>query len=250
MRIDVAFLPEELKHRKAPGVCVVVDVLRATSSITTALSNGCSGIYPVIEPSQAFPLANGEEVLACGERKAVRIPGYHLGNSPAEFTAKVVRGKRLVLCTTNGTKAIRGADSFRRIFIGCFLNAPAAASLVAEESDDVTVVCAGREGSFSIEDTLCAGMIVSELNGEMSDTAMASISIFDQFQDRIEEVLMESEHGRVLQQIGFASDIEYCSRVGIIQAVPEVFASGKPPPHDLIINTMAESGEMGNDRPS
>jgi 2-phosphosulfolactate phosphatase len=250
MRIDVAFLPEELRVASASGVCVAVDVLRATSSIATAIANGCSGIYPVTEPSQAFPFADGETALACGERKGERISGYHLGNSPSEFTQQAVQGKQLVMCTTNGTRAIRAGASFRRTAIGCLLNAPAVVSALEEESDDVTIVCAGREGHFSIEDTLCAGMILSELDGDMSDAAVAAVSIFHQYQDRVEEILLESEHGRYLQQIGFAKDIEYCARVGIVNCVPEVFVSGKPPPYDLTIKTMPidhHTGEAAND---
>ncbi len=235
MRIDVSFTPHEVSRREGPGLCVVVDVLRATSSMTTALWNGCTGIYPVIEPSEAFPLADGAEVLACGERNGVRIPGYHLGNSPAEFSMEAVGGKRLVMCTTNGTRAVRAAAAYRRTFIGCFLNAPAVASLLAREGDDATILCAGREEDFSMEDTLCAGMILSELEGEMSDAAVASVAIFEQYQDRIAEVLLDAEHGRFLRRIGFAADIDYCARAGITDIVPEVLASKEPPPHDLII---------------
>jgi len=229
-------------------LCVVVDVLRATSSMTTALWNGCTGIYPVIEPSEAFSLADGAEVLACGERNGVRIPGYHLGNSPAEFRMESVGGKRLVMCTTNGTRAVRAAAAYRRIFIGCFLNAPAVASLLAGEGDDVTILCAGREGDFSMEDTLCAGMILSELEGEMSDAAVASVSIFEQYQDRIAEVLLESEHGRFLQRIGFAADIDYCARAAVTDIVPEVLASKEPPPHDLIIKARVDADTFGEGR--
>jgi len=235
MRIDVAFTPDELRRRQASGVCVIVDVLRASSSIATALSNGCTGIYPVKEPSDAFPIADGAGVLACGERGGVKISGYHLGNSPAEFSRQAVRGKRLVLCTTNGTGAIRAATGYYPVFIGCFLNAPAVAARLAREENSMTIVCAGREGSFSIEDTLCAGMILSELEGEMSDAAVAAVSIFEQYQDRVGEVLLESEHGRFLQQIGFAEDVAYCARAGVMDVVPEVCASKEPPPHDLII---------------
>lgn len=241
MRIDVFFTPYDAKRRKPSGVCVVVDVLRASSSITTALLNGCAGIYPIEEPSEAFPFADGSEVLACGERKGVKIPGYHLGNSPREFSREVVGGKRLVMCTTNGTRAVRSGAAYRRAFIGCFLNARAVASRLAGQSDDVTILCAGREGGFSIEDALCAGMILSELEGEMTDAAVASAAVSDEYRDRIEEILLESEHGRFLQRIGFGDDISYCARVGTVDVVPEVVQSGKPAPHGLIIKRMIDN---------
>ncbi len=248
MKIDVAFTPFEIRRRRASGLCVVVDVLRASSSIVTALSNGCAGIYPVSEPSEAFPLADGVKVLACGERNGVRIPDYHLGNSPAEFSRRAVAGKRLVMCTTNGTKAIRGAEHYRGIFIGCFLNAPAVASRLAREPDDVTIICSGQEGDFSMEDTLCAGMILSDLKGEMSDAAVASVSLFEQYRDRIAEVVLESEHGRFLQRIGFGADIDYCARAGATSIVPEVVASAEPPPRDLFIKATLQADNFGEGR--
>ena len=103
------------------------------------------------------------------------------------------------------------------------------------------------QGNFSIEDALCAGMILSELEGEMSDAAVASVSIFEQYQDRIAEVLLESEHGRFLQQIGFAEDVEYCARVGVMDIVPEVFASKQPAPHDLVIKATADTDSYEED---
>lgn len=248
MRIDVALTPLEVRRRRASGLCVVVDVLRASSSVVTALSNGCAGIHPISEPSEAFPLADGVKVLACGERNGVRIAGYHFGNSPAEFSRRAVAGKRLVMCTTNGTKAIRAAGHYPRIFIGCFLNAPAVASRLARDPDDVTIICAGRQGDFSMEDTLCAGMILSELEGEMSDAAVAAVSLFEQYRDRIAEVLLESEHGRFLQRIGFAADIDYCARAGATSIVPEVVASAEPPPHDLIIKATVQADKLGEGR--
>jgi 2-phosphosulfolactate phosphatase len=246
--MDVAFTPSDAGRRKTSGVCVVVDVLRATSSIVTALSNGCGGIYPVRDSSEAFPFSDGTDVLACGERNGVRIPGYHLGNSPAEFSRQAVEGKRLVMCTTNGTRAIRAAAAYRRLFIGSFLNAPAVASRLAREEDDVTILCAGGERKFCIEDTLCAGMILSELEGKMSDAAVASVSLFEQYHDRLAEVLEESEHGRFLERIGFAADIAYCARAGILNIVPEVLRSGEAPPHDLVVQAAVEANTLREKR--
>jgi len=237
MKIDVVLTPHDVKLPKPSATCVVVDVLRASSSIITALQNGCAAIYPITEPPEAFPLADGTDILACGERGGVKIPGYHLGNSPAEFSREAVSGKRLVMCTTNGTRAIRAGAAHGRAFIGCFLNATAVASRLMQVGQDITIICAGRKKSFSIEDTLCAGMIVSELDGEMTDAAVASATIFEAYHDRIGEILQESEHGRFLQRIGFADDIGYCSRVAIFDIVPEVFPSDEPAPHDVVIRS-------------
>ncbi len=245
MRIHVAFTPDEMDDQARSGACVVVDVLRATSSMVTAMSNGCSGIHPVVEPSQAFPLADGRSVLACGERQGVKIAGYHMGNSPLEFAGQAVEGKRLVMCTTNGTRAIRAAWGFRRMLIGSFLNGPTLAHRLREEGEGITIVCAGREGSFSLEDTLCAGMLLSDVEGEMSDGAVAAATLFEKYQDRLEEVLLESEHGRFLRGIGFEEDVQYCARVGITESVPEVSRSGEAPPYDLFIKRPSVSKNHG-----
>lgn len=235
MKIDVVFTPSDVEPGRKSGVCVVVDVLRATSSMVTALENGSLGIYPVTETAEALSLANGTDVLACGERNGVRLPGFHLGNSPREFTRQVVAGRRLAMSTTNGTAAIRAAMPFHRTFVGCFLNAPAVSSHLAESGQDVTILCAGREGAFSIEDTLCAGMIISGINGDMTDIARASRVMFEALQHDIERTLAESQHGRFLREIGFAEDISHCARVGTANLIPEVFSTGEAPPRDLII---------------
>lgn len=235
MKSDVVFTPSGITPADKGGICVVVDILRASSSMVTALENGSSGIYPVTEPAEALSLANGTDVLACGERNGARLPGFHLGNSPREFTRHAVAGRYLAMSTTNGTAAIRAAMRFHRTLVGCFLNAPAISSFLAESGLDVTIVCAGREGLFSIEDTLCAGMIMSAAHGDMSDTARASWAMFEALEDDLERILAESQHGRFLREIGFAEDISFCSRAGTTNVIPEVFPTGEAPPRDLIV---------------
>lgn len=235
MKIDVAFTPSGVTPAGKGRLCVVVDILRASSSMVTALENGSSGIYPVMETVEALSLTNGTDVLACGERNGVRLPGFHLGNSPREFTKQAVSGRYLAMSTTNGTAAIRAAMAFHRIFVGCFFNAPAISSFLAESGQDVTIVCAGREGVFSIEDALCAGMIASRLSGDMSDTASACRAMFEALQNDLERILAESQHGRFLREIGFAEDIPFCARLGTTTLIPEVFPTGEAPPRDLIV---------------
>lgn len=240
MKIDVVFTPSDVKTGSEGGFYVVVDVLRASSSMVTALGNGSLGIYPVMETAEALSLADGMEVLACGERNGVRLSGFHLGNSPREFTRQAVAGRELAMSTTNGTTAIRAAMAFGRTFVGCFLNAPVISSFLAESGQDITILCAGREGAFSIEDTLCAGMIVSRLGEDMTDTARASSATFEALQQDIERMLVESQHGRFLRQIGFGEDITFCARVGSADVIAEVFSTGESPPRDLIIKQVLD----------
>jgi 2-phosphosulfolactate phosphatase len=241
MRIDVAYTPADARSLRPSGRCVVVDVLRATSSIVTAAANGCAGVVPVSDPADALSLADGARVLACGERNGVKIPGFHLGNSPREFDRDVVAGSQLVMCTTNGTKAIRAAEDYSEVLVGCMLNAPAVSERLAQGAENVTILCSGREGNFSLEDALCAGLLVSDLDGELSDAAVAAVSLYEACQDRVEEVLLDGEHGRFLQKIGFGDDISYCARIGTTGVIPKVLRSGQDAPYDLIIKAEENS---------
>ncbi|OAT80363.1 2-phosphosulfolactate phosphatase [Desulfotomaculum copahuensis] len=175
MKIDVVFTagaiaPEELAGRTA----VVFDVLRATSTIVTALANGCRAVVPVVDVDEAGRVAErlGQDaadgleshgVLLAGERDGAKLPGFPHGNSPLEFGPEVIAGKTLVLTTTNGTRAIHGAAPAAAIYAGSLLNARAAAAAALAAGRDVTLVCAGTRERFSLEDTAAAGFVLMEL---------------------------------------------------------------------------------------
>src|SRR5262245_27251484 len=145
---------------------VVIDVLRATSTIVTAVANGAKAVYPVGSPEDAVRLASSlgrEGTLLCGERRGLKVEGYHLGNSPSEFTRDRVAGQRLVMSTTNGTHALQtAAASAERVLVGSLLNLGAVARL-ATFADGLVVLCAGREQRFALDDALCAGLLLDRV---------------------------------------------------------------------------------------
>lgn len=162
MKLDVVFTPGELGASVGQRTVVVIDVLRATSTILEALVNGARDVLPVESVEQAVRKAQElgrEQVILCGERDVERVEGFDLGNSPLEYVPERVRGKTLVLTTTNGTRAILLGAGGTDCLIASFLNATATAERVVRSATDVLILCAGREGRFSLEDAVCAGVI-------------------------------------------------------------------------------------------
>jgi 2-phosphosulfolactate phosphatase len=212
MRVHVAFTPAEAE--RAP-TAVVVDVLRATSTIVQALASGYRRVLCCAEVEEAFELRDrlGEAVLA-GERKAVALPGFDLGNSPRELAQPL--GETLVLTTTNGTRAILAAAAHAEIvLVGSLLNLDAVAA-AARGGGDVEVVCAGLQGRFTIEDAYCAGRIAELLGGKRSDAAEAAIRLARSFADA-EEGLSASGNP---EHAGLAEDITWCARESVLDVVP------------------------------
>src|SRR5687768_8753850 len=167
MRLDVYLTPGEV----VPGemvqrTVVVLDVLRATTTIAQALANGARSIYPVSSIEEALRLANTfgrDEVLLCGERKCLPIEGFDLGNSPTEFTRERVAGKTLVMTTTNGTAAFALIGGASRVLIGSLLNISAVVDDLARTGADPVILCAGRERHFALEDATAAGLTAARL---------------------------------------------------------------------------------------
>jgi 2-phosphosulfolactate phosphatase len=213
---------------------VVIDVLRATSTIVAALAAGAHGVIPVLTPEEARALARtmpGGRVLLGGERKAVLIPGFDLGNSPREYTPDVVAGKTIILTTTNGTRAVHAASTAARVFMGAVLNAGAVARAVIAEGRDLVIICAGTRGSFSLEDALAAGLILEalpeaadldgyDLEADYDDLSWATLAIASHYRGRPAEALRRIHHGQDLQSLGFAADLDYCALLDSIPVVP------------------------------
>ena len=216
---------EDLKGKTA----VVIDVLRATSVITTAVGNGALEVITTLEIDEALNLKDKNSLLG-GERKALKIEGFDLSNSPVEYTRKTVEGKRIILTTTNGTKAIHKAMFSKRIYIGCMLNGRSTAQRVLSEGDDAVIVCAGTYGKFSLDDFICAGKIIYDMKQsgevEMDDFAAAAYAAYrDNKKDVLKFVSMAS-HYKYLLSIGLQEDIKYCFTEDVIDIVPE-YKSGK-----------------------
>lgn len=255
MKIDVTLLPSQLEKRELAGKAVVViDVLRATSTVATALANGCREVVPILEPADAEAVVRDlppGSFLLGGERRGLKIPGFDLGNSPTEYRPEVVGGKTVILSTTNGTRAAILSREADVVAFGSFLNARAVAAYCRERCGELILACAGRVGDFSLEDTVCAGMIISYLHGagdgrqtgparefepeyapengpgpELTDSALAARLLYERYEGRLDRALDESGHGRYLAKIGLGDDLAACAAVDTIPLVP-IFRDGR-----------------------
>jgi 2-phosphosulfolactate phosphatase len=208
---------------------VVIDVLRASSTIVAAIESGAERIIPIADVETASRLvrpAERDRKLLAGERKCCPVPGFDLCNSPGEFTPDRVRGKTIVFTTTNGTRAIAAAAKASATIICALTNVRAVASTLAGESD-VVVLCCGTEGMIAAEDLLCGGILLESLGGSVApdslgDAARIARIIADTFGDHAEAFVRSSDHGRRLIALGFERDVVFCSRVGVSSSVPIV----------------------------
>ena len=227
--LEVLFTPADfgaLKQRDlSQSTCVVFDVLRATSSMTTALANGAKAIIPVEEIPEALAVRKRlPEALLAGERGGVRIPAeltggvaFDLGNSPLEFTEQKVRGKTIAMSTTNGTRALRACSRAQDVFISCFLNLSTTVEhLRSLHPANLLLVCGGTYEQAAYEDILCAGAIcdmVWEDFDQIADSALAARSLFLLEQVGLLAALSSSRNGRrLLGQSGLRDDVAFCSQ--------------------------------------
>lgn len=213
---------------------VVIDVLRATSVMVTALANGVQRIIPteLIEEAQAYYKDNGSEnMLLCGERGAKLIEGFHFGNSPLSYTKENVAGKIMIHTTTNGTRTIKACDQRNRMFIASFLNAEAIVEQLIHENTDTVIVCSGTNNQYSMDDALCAGMILSLLEDRIeissTDLGWTVKELYDSNEENLYLFLAKScYHFKILQQNGFGDDLDYCLQRNIYDIVP-VYSGGE-----------------------
>jgi 2-phosphosulfolactate phosphatase len=225
MKIDVHFDPVGVTAADVQGRTVVVlDLLRATTTIAVALYHGARAVLPAASTEEALRLAQNlerDDVVLAGERKSQRIPGFALGNSPLEFTADAVRGKTVVMTTTNGTPALIAAQGGREVIVGAAVNFSAVvercrAALAA--SGDLVILCAGRERQFALEDAFAAGRLTKVLLPEgglktvqVNDGALAALELARHYGERWLRAFRASSHGRELETIGFREDVKVCA---------------------------------------
>jgi 2-phosphosulfolactate phosphatase len=213
VRVDVAFTPREAGEAH---LAVVVDVMRATSTIAQALASGYRRVLCCHDVEQAFALREElpERVVLGGERNAVRIAGFDLGASPRDYLEP--RAESAVMTTTNGTRAVvRAAERSERVVLGSLLNLDALAAAVRDAADDVTVVCAGYEGRFAIDDAYCAGRIVDLLGGDRTDAAVAAVALAHAFPTAWEGVT-----ARTYGPPGLDDDLRWCTQENTLDIVP------------------------------
>lgn len=229
MRIAVILAPGVPAELDFSGnTCVVIDVLRATTSMVAALDAGAKAIYPVAEPEDAWALRLqlGEDLLLGGERGGLKISGFDLGNSPREYTPQKVGGMLLAMTTTNGTAAMLLAQrsGAEPVYVATLRNAPAMARRLLREDRDAVIYCSGTGGRPSLDDIIAAGAIVSALQEspvgvELKDTACLAMAAYRQARKDIAGSLAATEHGSRLVKIGFELDIRFAAEIGASQTV-------------------------------
>jgi 2-phosphosulfolactate phosphatase len=243
--IDVALVPgEALRWRKT--VCIVVDVLRASSSIVTLFDRGCRTVVPAGSVAEARWLARAHGYVLAGERDGLMPPGFDFGNSPAELARAELEGRITVLATSNGTVVLRRLADAPAVLIGCLLNATAccrqALALAQRYDASLGIVCAGRDGSFVLDDGVCVGFLVETVidllrsRGDeciLGDAARAAWQLWHSYPN-FDTAFRESASGRRVVQIGQEEDIAFCARPDVSRIVP-ILVQATPPHIERLI---------------
>jgi len=229
MKIDVipyasAIRPDLIKSRYV----IVVDVLRASSVMVTALANGAKAFIPVRTVEEAHQKAReliGEEVLLCGERDTQIIDNFHLGNSPQDYTRNKVQGKTLIFTTSNGTQALNRLQEAEEVFIGSFLNMNALVRKF-QALDNVVLVCSGTNNNFSMDDAMCAALFIDEIMKKkaaaLSDFSITLLKAFQKDNGDLHKLLRDCYHFNLLKRKGFEKDVEFCLQKSSSDVVPEM----------------------------
>lgn len=238
MEVHVAFLPEEAGDVRR-RVAVVVDVLRATTSILTLLEGGCAEVVvaPSVDAARCYAAegAGAQPVRTAGEQGGLAPEGFEFGNSPAAFARARVEGSRFVMATTNGTRALHAVRGAAAVFAGCLRNRTAAARTAADAALrsglDLMVVCAGREGRFSLDDAYAAGGIADAIAAHLAgrtpyaatDAVLAARALYQAWPDPL-DVFRQTAGGRNVLAIGLEEDLRYCAERDCSELVPRVGA--------------------------
>ncbi|HEY7728591.1 MAG TPA: 2-phosphosulfolactate phosphatase [Candidatus Eisenbacteria bacterium] len=230
-RVDLYLVPAEAERADFDGrQVVVVDVLRTCSSIATALHNGALKVIPVETVEEAKRIAGTLDPklrLLCGERDGRKVGGFDLGNSPREYVRDRVEGATLVFASTNASPVMAGLLAGLEQRLLAYVNLGAIAEAVRRDGRDLAIVCAGRHGGFSLEDTACAGALLTRLLAaglapEWNDAAGFAAGFDRDYGRPAEAVLRKSDHGRYLVSLGFEEDLPVCSAIDSIPVVPHL----------------------------
>ena len=232
MRVDVFFGPAEITPADVTGrVVAVVDVLRASSTIAVALANGAKAVVPLASSEEVVSRSKSltrSEVKLAGERRSKTISGFDLGNSPLEYTKDVVEGKTIMLTTTNGTTAILAVQGASDLVVASYVNFSAVLAMLRAAlrgGTDVTILCAGQDRRFALEDAACAGRYVQHITAkqakaDINDAAQAAMLIDKKYGTNVKRLLKSSAHGLALIEAGFEDDIAVCADVDSYPVLP------------------------------
>ncbi len=230
IHIEVYFTPRYIDEMQLKDKnVIVIDVLRASTTIATALHNGAKEIIPVGSIENAAKVSGnlvGDVTLRAGERNARMIEGFNLGNSPAEYREEIVRGKSIIFVTTNGSGTIVKGRHAKHLVVAGFVNLSVVVNYFVELNESVVIICAGKANKFCLEDAVCAGRIVNELKKklpgpcEIDDAGEAAQALDKTLGKNLIKLLRISEHGRFLSEIGFEEDLKLCSAHDSVPVLP------------------------------
>lgn len=234
MRLHVAFLPSLMLPGRSSGaqgqVCVVVDVIRASTTLITIVERGAARIFiagDVASARQAAASLDG--VIRAGEEDGLAPSGFNFGNSPVELARAPLAGRQVIFVTTNGTAAIRAVRDAGAVLVGALRNGAAACreawETVTARGGDLTIVCAGREQAFGIDDAYCAGYLVHGLlqrgSPEMTDAATAALRLYRAEPDTL-ALFTQSAAGQNVRRLGLGGDVAFCAQRDVSQVVPRL----------------------------
>jgi len=223
-RIEVCLTPALLHlYDISESIVVVIDVLRATSSIVYGIDNGATAIIPVAQVEDCLNYA-GKGFLLAAERDGSVVDGYDFGNSPFSYSRDKIEGKTVVLTTTNGTKALHLArEGASQVVVGAFLNLNALCEWLKVQEKSVLLLCAGWKDQFNIEDTLFAGAVVAELRKEFThydDSSVAAEDLYLLAKDDLRTYLHKSSHSHRLAELNIEEDVKFCLQLNLCKAIP------------------------------
>ena len=221
--IDVCLSPHLMHlYEVRDQTVVVVDILRATSCMTTAFAHDVESITPLAQLPECLAL-KAEGYMTAGERDGKKVDGFDLGNSPFEYMNPALKGKRIAFTTTNGTQAIARSVGARDIIIGSFLNLSAVVNYLKKVSTNVLIVCSGWKGKVNLEDTVFAGALVENLKNHFDyacDAPIIAQRLYSQAHHNLKEFLRDSSHIKRLQRLNIQADIDFCLTENQYDLVP------------------------------
>ncbi|MGA1263376.1 MAG: 2-phosphosulfolactate phosphatase family protein [Prochlorothrix sp.] len=233
MKLSLFHTPELTPTDSQPTCAIVIDVLRATTTIASAFQAGAeavqafSDLQTLMAASEQWP---EDKRLRAGERGGQKVEGYDLGNSPLDCTPDLFQGRRMFMSTTNGTRALQRVSLAPTVITAALVNRQRVVSFLQEQQPEtVWLVGSGWEGSFSLEDTVCAGAIASALSDQSqislkelagNDELVAATALFEHWHDRLVELLHHASHGQRLLRLGNTEDLEFCAKLDVLDVLP------------------------------
>jgi 2-phosphosulfolactate phosphatase len=233
VKLFIYHTPELTPSSEVPDCAIAIDVLRATTTMVTALAAGAEAVQvfsdldKLIHESEAWPR---EKRIRAGERGGATVSGFDMGNSPLDCTPEQVQGRRLFISTTNGTRSLERVQNAAAVMAGAFINRRAVVNyILSEKPETVWIVGSGWEGSFSLEDTACAGAIAHSLMAELklpveqvagNDEVVGAIALYEQWKDRLLELMHQASHGQRLLRLDCDEDLKYCIQMDLLDVLP------------------------------